>query len=246
MAFRTKQDQVAEILRERIIAGTYPRGTKLKQSQIAEELGVSITPVREALHTLEAEGYVAGVSHKGLVVPEVVPGAAREVFELRVLLERELTARAIALMTPKDLKELRESQARIVSLTRKGDPQAMRAENYRFHFRLYELANRPQALQFVRVLWAKYPFIGQEYAGRRKKQIAEHERFLALLEAGDKEGAVQAMVDHIESGWAGLKAAHPEEENPGAEGTGATGKPPKRNARAGSGAQQYLQTAKRV
>jgi DNA-binding GntR family transcriptional regulator len=209
MAFRTKQDQVAEILRERIIAGTYPRGTKLKQSQIAEELGVSITPVREALHTLEAEGYVAGVSHKGLLVPEVVPGAAREIFELRVLLERELTTRAIAAMTPRDLAALRESQARIATLTRKGSEQEMRAENYRFHFRLYDLANRPQTLQFVRVLWAKYPFIGQEYAGRRKKQIAEHERFLSLVEAGNADEAVQAMVDHIESGWSGMQAGGP-------------------------------------
>ncbi|RKK06226.1 FCD domain-containing protein [Pseudoroseomonas wenyumeiae] len=206
MAFRTKQDQVAEILRERIIAGTYPRGTKLKQSQIAEELGVSITPVREALHTLEAEGYVAGVSHKGLLVPEVVPGAATEVFELRVLLERELTARAVAAMTPRDIAGLRESQARIVALTGSGTEQEMRAENYRFHFRLYEMAKRPQTLQFVRVLWAKYPFIGQEYIGRREKQMAEHERFLSMLEAGNAKGAVQALVDHIESGWAGMQA----------------------------------------
>jgi DNA-binding GntR family transcriptional regulator len=207
MAFRTKQDQVAEILRERIIAGTYPRGTKLKQSQIAEELGVSITPVREALHTLEAEGYVTGLSHKGLLVPEVVPGASREVFELRVLLERDLTARAMERMTPEFMAELRASQARIVTLTRKGgDPHAMRAENYRFHFRLYEMADRPQALQFVRVLWAKYPFIGQERPGRRTKQIQEHERVLACAEAGDHEGAVQAMVEHIESGWRGLEA----------------------------------------
>jgi DNA-binding GntR family transcriptional regulator len=213
MAFKTKQDQVAEILRERIIAGTYPRGTKLKQSQIAEELGVSITPVREALRTLEAEGYVAGLSHKGLLVPEVVPGAVLEIFELRVLLERDLTERALARMTREALAELRQCQARIVTLSRGRDRQAMRTENYRFHFRLYEQAERPQALQFVRVLWAKYPFIGQEYAGRRARQIAEHERFLDLVQAGDHEGAVQAMVDHIESGWAGLNAgAEPEPE----------------------------------
>ncbi|PZW48074.1 GntR family transcriptional regulator [Humitalea rosea] len=205
MAFRTKQDQVAEILRERIIAGTYPRGMKLKQSQIAEELGVSITPVREALHTLEAEGYVAGLSHKGLHVPETVPGAAREVFELRVMLERDLTAHAVARMTPASLAELRESQARIVALTRGKDAQALRAENYRFHFRLYELADRPQTQQFVRVLWAKYPFIMQERPGRKKMLVQEHARFLERVAAGDQTGAVQAMVDHIESGWRGLE-----------------------------------------
>jgi DNA-binding GntR family transcriptional regulator len=209
--FKTKQDQVAEILRERIIAGSYARGTKLKQSQIAEELGVSITPVREALRTLEAEGYVTGVSHKGLLVPEVNLGVVREIFELRVMLERDLTDRALARMTRAALSELKQSQARIASLTRGRDRQAMRTENYRFHFRLYDMADRPQTLQFVRVLWAKYPFIDQEHAGRRARQIAEHERFLALVAAGDRQAAVQAMVDHIESGWAGLNAGAPPE-----------------------------------
>ncbi|HEY4249920.1 MAG TPA: GntR family transcriptional regulator [Roseomonas sp.] len=203
MPFKTKQDLVAEILRERIIAGTYARGAKLRQQHIAEELGVSITPVREALRALEAEGYITGLSHKGLLVPEAVPEAAREIFELRVLLERDLTARALQRMTRAALAELRQSQARIVTLTGGSDQQAMRMENYRFHLRLYELADRPQALQFVRVLWAGYPFLDQEYAGRRAKQIAEHEHFLVLAEAGDHAGAVRAMVDHIGSGWAG-------------------------------------------
>ena len=72
MAFQTKQDHVAEILRERIIAGIYARGDKLKQADIAAELGVSITPVREALQMLEAEGYVQGLAHKGVLVPELV------------------------------------------------------------------------------------------------------------------------------------------------------------------------------
>jgi len=207
MAFRTKQDQVAEILRERIIAGTYPRGTKLKQSQIAEELGVSITPVREALHTLEAEGYVAGVSHKGLLVPEAVPEAARELMELRVMLERDLTARAMPHVTRTAVMELKRIHARIAACAKAKDAQGARAENYRFHFRLYELADRPQTLQFVRVLWAKYPFIDQETATRRPSQLQEHERLLDRLAAGDTDGAVEAMVDHIESGWRNLKTA---------------------------------------
>lgn len=205
MAFRTKQDQVADIIRERIISGVYPRGTKLKQSDIAEELGVSITPVREALHMLGAEGYVEGISHKGLTVPLVRPEASRETFELRIMLERDLTARALTRMDNATLAALRRSQTVIAALAEGGERLASRTENYRFHFRLYELANRPQALQFVRVLWAKYPFINQERGGRRMKHIDEHERFLRLLEAGHNDAAVQAMIAHIESGWHDLQ-----------------------------------------
>jgi phasin family protein len=63
--------------------------------------------------------------------------------------------------------------------------------------RLYELAERPQTLQFVRVLWARYPFVTQERGGARLKNIEEHERFLMLIEAGNRAGAVEAMVAHI-------------------------------------------------
>jgi len=60
--FRTKEEQVADYLREGIISGMFPRGSRLKQAEIAEKLQLSITPVREALKLLEAEGYVTGNS----------------------------------------------------------------------------------------------------------------------------------------------------------------------------------------
>src|SRR5258708_20160690 len=85
MAFATKQDVVAEIIRERIIVGAYGRGEKLKQADLAKELGVSVTPVREALLTLEAEGYVRGLPHKGLLVPELVPDRLWELYHLRLV-----------------------------------------------------------------------------------------------------------------------------------------------------------------
>jgi DNA-binding GntR family transcriptional regulator len=207
MGFKTKQDQVADIIRERIISGAYSRGTKLKQSDLAQELGVSITPVREALHMLSAEGFVEGISHKGLVVPLVRTESARETFELRVLLESDLTNRALERMDAATLAALRGSQTVIAALADGGGRLASRTENYRFHFRLYELAERPQTLQFVRVLWARYPFITQERGGLRLKNIDEHERFLRLVEAGDRTAAVEAMVAHIQSGWNDLLAS---------------------------------------
>ena len=70
MDYRTKEEQVADFLREQIISGAYPRGSRLKQAEIAERLHLSITPVREALKLLEAEGYVSGDSYRGArVVP---------------------------------------------------------------------------------------------------------------------------------------------------------------------------------
>lgn len=207
--FKTKQGQVADVLRERIVAGVYQRGEKLKQADIADELGVSITPVREALHTLEAEGYIVGVSHKGLLVPHLVPEDTLEVFELRMMLERELTQKALENLTPAGLKELRVLHKAAAAPTRgEGARHATRTANYRFHFTLYEQADRAQTLQFVRILWAKYPF-GFEHLtkGRSSRMVAEHEKFLLRAEAGDKPGAVEAMVEHIQFGWDELNSS---------------------------------------
>jgi len=202
MAFQTKQDHVAEILRERIIAGIYARGDKLKQADIAAELGVSITPVREALQMLEAEGYVQGLAHKGVLVPELVAERQQEIFDLRLNLEQELTLHAIRNMAKTDLKLIQSIQKQLNEAIKNQDINAVRTENYRFHFKLYELAQRPQTLKFVRVLWAQYPFTSQDKTSSRPDTMRkEHEYFLDQLASGNEAGAVQAMLDHIKSGW---------------------------------------------
>jgi DNA-binding GntR family transcriptional regulator len=202
MTFETKQDWVSEILRERIIVGYYDRGAKLKQAELAEQLGVSITPVREALLTLEAEGYIKGVRHKGLVVPELVPEQLGEIFKLRLMLERDLTATALTKLTADKLEELNEIQRGLAKALEAEDLQAVRTANVRFHFRLYELAEQPQTLHFVRVLWAKYPFTLQDIRRDRPTRMrAEHENFLQKVAEGDRDGAIEAMVEHISSGW---------------------------------------------
>jgi DNA-binding GntR family transcriptional regulator len=211
MGFATKQDIVAEIIRERIIVGAYGRGQKLKQADLAAELGVSVTPVREALLTLEAEGFVRGLPHKGLLVPELVPELLWEIYHLRLMLERELTAAALQRMTPAKLQDLLELQRFLVQSLRSGDLIAVRTANYRFHFRLYEIAERPQTLHFVRVLWAKYPFTEQDVKNNRPKRMrTEHELFLAKVQAQDHAGAIEAMVEHISNGWREITAGSAE------------------------------------
>ena len=202
MVFLTKLDHVAERLRERIISGEYPRGHKLKQADIAAELGVSITPVREALKALEMEGFVASEPHRGLSVPDIDPHRATEIFELRVVLERMLAYKATERATKDDIAELRAMHKEFVSLIKAGDLYAIRAANVRFHFRLYEIADYEQTLQFVRVLWAKFPFNFHDDQARRFKQLPhEHVEIIRKLEQRDAQGVADAMAEHIEAGW---------------------------------------------
>ena len=103
----TVERQIAEVLREKIIGGVIARGQKLKQAEIARLLGVSITPVREALRLLEAQGYVAVKAHRGAVVAPFMVEGAEELYELRQVLESRLTREAAQRMTSSDLNALK-------------------------------------------------------------------------------------------------------------------------------------------
>jgi len=224
MSYKTKEEFVAEHLREGILAGRYPRGARLKQADIAEELELSITPVREAFRILEAEGYVLNETHRGVVVAPFDPAATSEINELRILLESRLVLAAMQRMKPADYAELSRLQQEFEAADTRKDRQSVRALNYRFHSHLYALAQQPQTLHFVQILWAKYPFdLINQIGGRAGRASAEHRALAKALQAGDKKTVKNAVREHIEAGWRELQA-HMEKLESGAPEKTATPK----------------------
>lgn len=208
MEYRTKEEQVADFLREGIISGTFPRGSRLKQAEIAERLHLSITPVREALKLLEAEGYVSGDSYRGARVVPFDVSASAEILQLRLLLEGQLVRGAVEHVTAADITELKSLGREFEQTFQGGDRAQARGINYRFHRRLYDIARMPQTLHFVQILWARYPFdLINAVDGRGKAAAHEHDEILNAMTAGDASLALLAMRKHIESGWANLPGA---------------------------------------
>lgn len=207
MEYRTKEEQVADYLRERIISGVFPRGSRLKQAEIAEQLRLSITPVREALKLLEAEGYISGDSYRGARVVPFDAGASAEILQLRLLLESQLVRAAIERITTEDISELRILADDFAKSFASGDRATARGINYRFHRQLYNIAQLPQTLHFVQILWARYPFdLINSASGRGADAVREHEEILQAFASGDASAAMLAMRKHIESGWTVLKS----------------------------------------
>lgn len=207
MEFKTKEEYVAEFLREGILSGQFSRGTRLKQADIAEELKLSITPVREAFRILEAEGYVINETHRGVIVAPFDAAATREINDLRTLLEGRLVLAAMKRMTPENYAELSRLQREFEEAEARKDREAVRALNYRFHRQIYALAGLPQTLHFVQVLWAKYPFdLINLIGGRAGRAAAEHRRLLKAMKTGDKKVVRNAVREHIEAGWRELQS----------------------------------------
>ncbi|CAN7698836.1 GntR family transcriptional regulator [Pseudorhodoferax sp. LjRoot39] len=210
MDYRTKEEQVADYLRERILSGVYPRGSRLKQAEIAEQLHLSITPVREALKLLVAEGYIGGDSYRGARVADFDAAATGEILQLRLLLETQLVRACAERVTARDIAELRQLADEFAAAFRAGDRATARGINYRLHRRMYDIAQLPQTLHFVQILWARYPFdLINAAQNRGQGAVEEHEEILQALTTGDSAGAMLAMRRHIESGWTVLKAVQP-------------------------------------
>lgn len=206
MDYRTKEEQVADFLREGIISGRIARGTRVKQVEIAQLLKTSVTPVREALKLLVAEGYLSGSSYKGATAVPFDVKASREIINLRMLLEAELVRGAVENLGPIDIDELRGLAAEFETAAGNQDGSLARAANYRFHRRLYAIAQQPQTFHFVQILWARYPFdVINRIGGRASRAAEEHAELLNQMIAGDTASATVTMRRHIESGWEELR-----------------------------------------
>jgi DNA-binding GntR family transcriptional regulator len=215
MEFKTKENKVADYLREGIIAGRFPRGARLKQQELAVMLNTSITPVREALKLLEAEGYVSGDSYKGAIVAPFDIEASKEMLNLRILLETQLVRGAVEHATTNDIAELKQLASAFSAAFDAGDNEAARAANYRLHQRMFETARLPQTLHFVQILWARYPFdVINRVQGRISRAAEEHDKILAAFIGGDAAGAMLATRQHIEAGWHELQDALAGEAKP--------------------------------
>ena len=226
MEYRTKEEQVADFLREGIIAGRFPRGTRLKQLEIAKMLRISITPVREALKLLAAEGYVAGDSYRGATVAPFDISASNEILHLRILLESHLVGGAVEHATAADIEEIRTLAIEFERAVVNNQNELARAANYRFHRQIHDIPNMPQTLHLVQILWARYPFdIINKLEGRVERAVAEHAELLKTFINKDVTGAMLATRRHIESGWLELQQTVQPEEPASREAVAAKPRP---------------------
>lgn len=206
---QTKEERIADFLREGIISGRFPRGSKLKQAELAEMTGTSITPVREAIKLLEAEGFILGSSHRGAVVAPFDMDATEEIVDLRVTLECKLALRAMGRLTDEQMQDLRNLQEQLEAAAASGDKDAVRSINYRFHDVLYLAAGLPQTLRFVRTLWARYPFdLINKLDTRIERASSEHREMLGAILSRDESAMLAALRTHIRAGWDEFKASY--------------------------------------
>lgn len=197
MKHATTADSVAAALRDALQQGRWSPGTALRQEELAAEFGVSRIPVREALNKLQAEGLVVVEPNRGAFVASLTAADVHEVFDLRVLLECDVLRHAIALHTPRTLRQLTALQA---ELDAEDDPNLWLATDAAFHQVLYAPSGRTKTLEMVAVLRASVTRLYRAHLTphtRRKGWRDEHHALLKAVAAGHVERAVAALTRHL-------------------------------------------------
>lgn len=189
-----------DALRERILRGIYPDGEPLRQDTLADDLGVSRIPIREALRQLEAEGLVTFNPHRGAVVSSLSLDEIEELFELRAEIECDLVRRAVPNTTPEQLARVMELIDDFEEALRSGDIARWGPLNWHFHAALYAPANRNVTMGVLQKLHQhsdRYVRVQVLHGPGGATTNDEHRAIAAAVEAKDITRATQLMRDHV-------------------------------------------------
>ena len=196
------RDVVFNTLRQAILKRELEPGERLMEIQLAERLGVSRTPIREAIRKLELEGLVLMIPRKGAEVAKISARSLRDVLEVRRALEELAIELACQRMTEEDLGELQKAQDEFKKAIADGDAMRIAETDEHYHDVIYSGTQNAKLIQMLNNLREQMYRYRLEYikdADKRKILILEHERVLKAIRDRKVAEAKEAMREHIDN-----------------------------------------------
>jgi len=194
-------DEIAKVIRERILKGEYKIGEKIKENQIATELRVSRTPIREAFKLLENEGLIDYVPNRGCFAKGFTRRDIEDIYAVRKALEVLAVEWAVERITGEEIQNLQDQSDLMEFYTSRHDGKKVLEINSDFHSIIYNAAGSRFMAQVLRSYkeyieqTRKALYYEQEYL---EEIFAEHREILENIKARDTEGAKEAMAKHLE------------------------------------------------
>jgi DNA-binding GntR family transcriptional regulator len=195
----TTAQHAVEELRRTIGGGLLGPGERVRQEEIAERLGISIAPVREALAVLEGEGQITYRPRHGYFVTELRMADLAEIYQLRELLEARLARLALAAMDDEALERIALAASDCVEADEQNDVAAKLEANRRFHFAILEPADQVHTLRVIDMLWDSteaYRAMYYNSEAARTEALVAHQRILDALHLGDADALVRELDMH--------------------------------------------------
>ena len=209
-SYKPLREIVFETLRDAIISQTLEPGERLMEIQMADEMGVSRTPVREAIRKLELEGLVIMVPRKGAYVAGISVKDIHEVFEVRTSLEGLAASLAAQRITPEELDEMEKNLFLEAGELEGNNLRSIVEIDTTFHDLLYKAARNEKLLQLVSNLQEqlqRFRSASLARPGRSKGALDEHRKILEAIALGDSKLAQKLAMEHIENAETAMMAS---------------------------------------
>ncbi|MGN6131446.1 MAG: GntR family transcriptional regulator [Nocardioidaceae bacterium] len=201
-------DEAASYVRQMIMSGRLRSGEFIRPDSLAEELGMSATPVREGLLSLRSEGFLRLEPRRGFIVAPLTARDIRDLFRAQALIAGELAARAAELVTPEDLSKLADLQRLLAEAAERGSEDEMESLNHQFHRVINVAADSPKLAWALLVATRNVPHrFYSTISGWPEASLRDHSELLSCLRSGDAPGARAATERHFDHAGE-LLAAH--------------------------------------
>lgn len=200
-------DQVFDHLETDILSGKYSRGEIITESKLSQELGVSRTPIREALRRLEQE-HIIEETGKGSVVIGISEKDVDDIFVIRKHLETLAAGIAAENSTDEQLVKLREALELQEFYLEKGDAEQIKQMDNRFHYIVYRLSGSTVFYDILVPLHKKiqkYRKIAVQSTGRAKASVEEHRKIYEAIASGNRALAEKYVLEHVENAYSHIK-----------------------------------------
>jgi len=196
------KEEVLSKTKEFIMKGRFAPGQRIVIDALAKELGVSVTPVREALHHLAAEGLVSIEPRKGFTVKKWETKEIEDLLYLRMYLEKLAVRLFIEKASERDINDLAAIIERMDKAVQASDLESLTALNSQFHRRILQGSGNQELLKIMESLSAKLHrvrILSLSYPGRMEQSRAEHAAIFEAIKARDVSMAEKAVEEHIKS-----------------------------------------------
>ncbi len=196
------RDVVFNTLRQAILRGELKPGERLMEIQLANKLGVSRTPIREAIRKLELEGLVLMIPRKGAEVAEFTEKSLRDVLEVRRALEELAVELVCEKITDEQIQDLKDAAEEFKESLKDGDITRIAEADVKFHDVIYMATDNQKLIQLLNNLREQMYRYRVEYLKRsdfHQQLIDEHEEIIETIESGQKDRAVQVVCQHVDN-----------------------------------------------
>lgn len=204
IARRSLHDQVVGRVRDLITDGTLAPGTRIKEGQLGAQLGVSRTPLREALKFLASEGLVELVAARGAIVRRFTAKDVRDMLDVLAVLESFAARLACRVASDEDIAEVRRLHDRMVERYAARDRLEYFKLNQQIHSAFLRLAGNAtleEAHASIQSRMKRIRYVGNEEPPKWAAALAEHETMIRALEARDGDALAAIVTRHLENTW---------------------------------------------